>query len=242
MHRWEACAGSLRKSVGLPNISSPYAQLGTAAHEAGAEILLGDTLLEEILPDEMLRAVMVYVNHVRELSKSVKKDSGFVKVEWRFDLSDTLYDGVYGTTDAVIWNEATRVLYVVDYKHGEGVGVPVFENEQLMYYALGTLRTLKINPLAVVLVIVQPRYPHPEGPIQSWEIHPIDLIDFEVRLINAIKATEKPDAPLTAGTHCQFCPAKGICEVYERSEFKTFRRAPKASDPQDDFDEISNES
>jgi hypothetical protein len=150
---------------------------------------------------EMLDAVRVYVGHVESLN-------GERWVEHRFDLSH-VHPGLFGTADCVVYNPKTRALFVIDYKHGAGIPVEVVDNEQLMYYAFGALSTLKLDVEKVVCTIVQPRCPHPEGPIRSWMFPLETLLDFGLDLVEFARRTEDPNAPLVPGEHCRFCPAAG---------------------------------
>lgn len=202
MYRWSACPGSVRLCADKENKSSPYAAEGTLAHEIAADILLGGT--QAGVDPEMLEAIMVYVDAVRSHAGCK------LFVEHRFNLS-MVHPDCFGTADAVVWNEKDRILYVYDYKHGAGIAVEVENNKQLQYYALGALLTLGYRPKHVEMVVVQPRCPHPDGPIRRWRIPVIDLLDFEADLLSAAEDTEDPNAPLVSGDHCRFCPASATC-------------------------------
>lgn len=219
MHRWASCPGSVRLAATVANRATRYAAEGTLAHmlarialEMGLppETYLGKEKSADgfdfTVDQEMCDAVNVYL-------ESVKDDQGEgdkLFVEHKFDLTH-VYPGLYGTADAVIWKPATGLLIVKDYKHGAGVPVDVKDNPQLRYYALGALIDLKLPVKRVRMEVVQPRCPHPDGPIRSEEIDAIDLMDFATDLIDYAKATEDPDAKLNPGDHCRFCPAAAVC-------------------------------
>lgn len=212
MSRWSACPGSVRQSAALKNVGSKYAQEGTDAHTLAAfcvengfadpiEKVDRDGATIFVTPD-MAEAVTVYVDYVKSLCmKAVTK-----YVEQRFDLSD-VHDGCFGTADCVIWNSDTKLLEVIDYKHGAGIPVEVEGNPQLQYYGLGALLSLALPARQVRLTIVQPRCEHPDGPIRSWDIDALDLLDFRTDLKDYALATEDPKAALITGDHCRFCPA-----------------------------------
>jgi hypothetical protein len=92
----------------------------------------------------------------------------------------------------------------------------VNNNSQLKYYALGALLGLKYPATRVEFGIIQPRCFHADGPVRTKVMHAADLIDFAADLVDAVKATEDPNAPLNAGDWCKFCPAKGTCPELER--------------------------
>lgn len=224
MHRWAACPGSVRLSAGIVSKSSKYAEEGSDAHALGALCLkeqsapgfyIGEDLDEDgrqfTVTDEMAEAVQVYVQHVESLTLGGKNT---FMVEHKFDLT-SVYPGCFGTADCVVWDAKEKMLHVVDYKHGAGIPVDVADNPQLQYYGLGALITAGFPAKKIKLTIVQPRCDHPGGPVRSWDIDAIDLLDFRADLIQFAKATEDPNALLAPGDHCRFCPAAALCPALE---------------------------
>jgi hypothetical protein len=47
--------------------------------------------------------------------------------------------------------------------------------------------------------------------VRSVEIGPLELLDWSIRIAEALAATEEPDAPLVAGSWCDWCPAAAVC-------------------------------
>lgn len=208
--RWIACPGSVRLCKDVPNTASEYAEEGTRAHELAEKILRGEKVEAE--SDEMLDAVMVYVDYIKEQFPLSDKKGPLPKllIEEKFHLS-TFHPQLYGTADCVMYFPEKKLLHVVDYKHGAGVSVEVENNKQLMYYALGALLKTGLPCTEVMITVAQPRCYHQDGPIRSWTTNPVDLMDFGVDLKRAAEKTEKPDAPLNSGAHCRWCPAKASC-------------------------------
>jgi hypothetical protein len=236
-HRWMACAGTIRMSEGIEETTSEYAKEGTAAHELAEQFLSPagspfDRGMEgdiqeafrrargahtdwEVINDEgrfpvtqeMVDAVAVYVNYVRE-----RAVGGELRIEQAFDLAPlNPPEEMYGTADAVVWHEDTRTLEVIDYKHGRGVVVEAVDNSQIRMYALGAVVAIGKRPDTIRTTIVQPRAHHPDGPIRSDEFGWEELVSFKEELFERAHATQDPDAPLVAGDHCRFCPALAIC-------------------------------
>ena len=228
MYRWGTCPGSVRLCATVPKKpASKFAAEGSAAHELGEMCLiekkqaneyLGLEIEEEgqtfVVDEEMAEHVQLYVDTiVNESSEEM-----VLLIERPFNL-DWLYPGMYGTNDAASI-EPFGLLRVYDLKYGAGVTIEVTNehgepNPQLMYYALGVLG--KDNPFEcdeVEIVIIQPRADHPDGPVRRLRI-PVDGIYLWANevLLPAVKATEKPDAPLVPGKHCQFCNALGVCSA-----------------------------
>lgn len=209
MHRWSQCPGSVRLAATVENRSSRYAEEGTEAH-AFAERWLRTKACPNDWPDEEMRdAVAVYVKTVEDDYRQSAEGSDLL-VEQRFDLG-SVYPGCFGTADACTYDRGSKTLRVYDYKHGAGVAVEVSGNPQLLYYGLGALLSTGYACDEVELVIVQPRCPHPDGPVRRHRLKAIELIDFAADLAEYAKATEDPNAPLNPGDHCRFCPASGVC-------------------------------
>ena len=215
--RWMACPGSVNLSRHVPTPpTTSFAQEGTAAH-ALAEISLshdvdplmyvGATFEGVEVTEEMAEYVSVYVDFCKTLPSRQHW------VEKKFTLAALHPPGpMFGTADFVAL-DAAETLYVVDLKYGQGVVVEAKNNKQLRYYALGALLSLPEGSAVdrIVMTIVQPRALHPDGPIREEEISYADLMEFAGELLDAAKATTRPDAPLNPGAHCRFCPASGVC-------------------------------
>lgn len=226
MKRWAACPGSVKLSEGIESRSSVFAEEGTKAHELAEKWLNEGEHAMAGYPVDMVEHVSVYIDAVME-----RWDAGSVNtvlVEQRFHLHE-LHSDLFGTSDAIVWQPAIERLSVIDLKYGAGVPVEVEDNPQLQYYALGALLANKQwKPREVEVVIVQPRCPHPDGPVRTQVLQVVDLLDFAADLVEAVKRTEEASAAydledtpsykaywfelyLTLGDHCRFCPAAAIC-------------------------------
>lgn len=219
-----ACPGSLKAEERFPDESSPYAELGTAAHELGEHCLengiadvalcIGGSFNDHTVDDNMATAVQTYVNFVREVEAN--EAPALLRLEQRFSLEDLDPPmPMFGTSDCTIYGKETGNLWIIDYKHGQGVAVDVEDNAQLKYYALGAV--LKIGNKAPInqvhTAIVQPRASHRDGSIRVYSYTKNDILDFGTDLIDAAHAALAPDAPLIAGDHCKFCKAAGVCSA-----------------------------
>lgn len=242
MYRWENCPGSVALSEGLPNVSSVYAQEGTAAHElvglALERAFSENRPAKEVMLDTV-KALTIYTEYIEKL-----KGDNPTHIEHAFDMGD-IFDNLYGTADCVIYEKDKKILHVIDYKHGMGIPVEAENNSQLSYYALGALHTLAYPCAEVQMTIVQPRCYHPMGPIRHWRVSALYFIDFELRLIKAAKQTLKKKAPLKAGGHCQFCLAKTTCPEKAKQSMneakKDFAAYKFYDDPKKDFDKVEQE-
>lgn len=243
MKRWAACPGSVKLSEGIESRSSVFAEEGTKAHELGEKWLLeGETAIAGY-PVDMVEHVSVYVDAVAERDDAHLHNE--LLVEQRFHLHE-LHSDLFGTSDAIVWQPGIERLSVIDLKYGAGVPVEVEDNPQLQYYALGALLANKQwKPREVEVVIVQPRCPHPDGPVRAQVLQVVDLLDFAADLVEAVKRTELASsqfdmigprlgqvtkegwerAHLTAGDHCRFCPAAAICPAQKNKAQQLAKQA-----------------
>lgn len=251
--RWVACPGSIRLSDGIADTSSVFADEGTAAHTLGEQCLNtgfdaahyigrwvdidGDSPLTRFLhgkgsgrcfevTEEMAEAVQVYIDVVREY---VTDPAFEVEIEQRVDLSHI--EGMdKGTADMIAFRPDDGYLVVCDLKYGKGVAVEVDDNPQLKTYGLGAAWRYHNRGLTKVeLIIVQPRSPHPKGPVRRWVVDALDMLEFQADLRVAAARTEEATANasiqngelildedwnalyLKAGSHCKFCKAAPFC-------------------------------
>lgn len=243
--RWINCPGSVRECAGIPNKSSVYADEGTAAHFLGEQCLRQDKDAVEFIgrkiavfdqeepcfvgeveeeqfslervfevTDDMVEAVQVYLDTIRDIKS--RNPGCEVRIEHKFHLAD-LHEDLWGTADCVIVVPFDRTI-VLDYKHGQGVAVDVKENPQGMMYALGAAANEDLETIEIV--IVQPRAPHPQGPVRRWTTTRTALLDWGHNvLLPAALATGEPDTPLHAGDWCRFCPAGAVCPEKCRAAF-----------------------
>lgn len=210
-HRWMTCKGSNNLiKLAPPQKSSVHADLGTAAHELAEHALknsgicsdyIGMEWLGHEVDEEMAEFVQVYVDYVLEAAKGEHKD---LIIEESFNL-DFIREGMHGSNDAMVL-EFMGTLEVIDLKYGKGKEVFALDNPQLKYYGLGAAHGMDFKNIK--LTIVQPRI---QNPIKSHTISMEELEKFGEELGVAVDDTRKEDAPLKAGEHCFFCPAKAIC-------------------------------
>lgn len=224
--RWIACPGSIRlcQSDECPKPgTSEYAEEGTAAHtlaEVKLKIALGMTtkadelkkaMKSEYFCGEMDEATSYYRDLVMEHYNGAG-DGAEIMIEQRVDFSDWVPGG-FGTSDAVIISDDT--IEIIDLKYGKGVKVYAPNNTQMRLYALGAFEIFGdlYDFTNVRTTIVQPRLDH----VSSEELTVKELIFWGDDIVRpAAEASEKPDAPLHAGEHCRWCPAKAVCR--ERAE------------------------
>lgn len=127
------------------------------------------------------------------------------------------------------------LLKVVDYKYGFR-HVEVFENPQLIAYALGAQARAQLPwETPVCLTIVQPRSYHHEGPVREWrEIdgQPLTLAHlyhYAVQhIIPAVGEALLPEPRTVSGPHCVDCKASHMCPTYRKSTANVLQYVGKA--------------
>jgi hypothetical protein len=222
------CPGSVRLAGNIEAPPSTYAEEGTAAHmlaerclsgRLDAAALIGRELNGHLVDAEMADHVQVYLDAVRaELGPG-----DLLLVEQHFSLDRLDPPGeMFGTADAVVIKPALRRLVVFDLKYGADVPVEAEGNPQARYYGLGACMALADRPVTEVeIVIVQPRAPHPAGPIRRETVSAFELVEWSADLLQAAERTLAPDAPLQPGDWCRFCPAAGICPALRERALAT---------------------
>lgn len=235
-HRWRRCPGSVRLSEGQPDVTSVYAQEGTAAHVIAEDALrhgrnadqyVGHVEDDVTITAEIADGVQVYLDAVND-EIGAGGDNVEIYLEEKFDLSPLDPPGdMFGTGDCVLWWPKEKFLDLWDYKNGFNP-VEVEANDQLMYYALGAVVKLGVKPEKIRVSIVQPNALHRDGPVRSDEFTWEDLVDFKRRLFADAKRTQEKDAPLAVGSWCKFCKAQAVCPAQKavaievaQTEFET---------------------
>lgn len=209
------CPGSVALCDKMPpKPSSKYANEGTLLHSAMDALLsmddaevIGMTYEGEVLTDALYaEKVVPALAALDEIDPDQQME--FI-TESQVSFGKLLPDA-FGTTDLLgrLGNKAV----VLDWKFGDGVPVEAEENMQLMYYAAAAMRTKETKWVfdgvdEIEFVIVQP--PH----VKRWTTNKKRIKQFQTQLIEAVKMSEAPDAPLKAGDWCRWCAAKPLCPV-----------------------------
>jgi hypothetical protein len=212
-----ACNGWLQLAEGLPTPAATEEELeGDSGHYVaamyanGREIQLGEDTPNGLkATDEMIDGGILY--------REVVGPEGVT--ETPVVVSRIHPTECYGTPDRWRWNETTRTLRVFDYKFGHKF-IEVYENWQLIAYAIGVLEMLGITSdlgVTLILTIVQPRSYHPQGPVRSWKVKASDLRAHVNIAMQAAHAALGPKPKTVAGAHCEFCPARHICPTLQEA-------------------------
>jgi len=112
----------------------------------------------------------------------------------------------------------TNVVRVGDYKYGHRF-VEVFENFQLIGYAIAVLERLELNDTETLLelILVQPRSYHREGYVRIWLVRASDVRALVNLAFTAAHAALAPNSTATTGKHCIDCKARHVCATFKQS-------------------------
>jgi len=209
------CPGSVALCATMPpKPSSKYADEGTLLHDAIAQVLdkdvkpeslIGMTYQDQILTQELIdNKLHVALDLLGQVDPNLEMEYA---IETEVGFGDFLPD-VFGSCD-LLGRIGNRAI-VLDWKFGDGVTVSVEENEQLLFYAAAAMRTPSVSwvfdgATEIECVIIQPPM------IRRWVTTIERVKQFELQLLQAVKASQKKDAPIAVGEHCRWCSAKPVC-------------------------------
>lgn len=234
---WSNCPGAPALCDGLPRTTNRYAAEGSVAHEIGDRVLreeiaeaselLGQTFQYEgydfEVDDDMVEAVDLYVNGVRELI-----GDGLLLPEQPVPVGHlTGEEGATGTADVIGITDGGRKLIVPDFKFGKGLRVNAEGNGQGRMYALGTLEKFKAvydEIEEIEIWIYQTRLEHgithetlSVGELEEFKDE-VELAAGRVALNDANFLIDGVDGlDLVPGEkQCKFCPAaNGHCPALQ---------------------------
>lgn len=220
--RWLVCTPSVRLEEMLPDSTSEYAQEGTLAHEfcslklaekffpaTSHKRALASLRKHDLYQKEMDRLADEYVEYIAGIAYSFPVQP-YIAIEKRVSYAAYAQDG-FGTADCIII--AGEDLFIIDYKHGQGVPVSAEDNPQMKCYALGAYDTYKMiyDIKRIHTTIFQPRISN----TNKWSYGIDDLLLWAetvlspaAKLAYAGEGEFKPSAAT-----CQFCRAAGVCRA-----------------------------
>jgi Protein of unknown function (DUF2800) len=211
-----ACVGSVQAqdAVGRPP-AGEAAIRGTALH-AEAERLLrggaprgGQMFSLRYEPPE----VALYVTEVRRIAARAGVE---LQVEMRLNLS-RFHPELFGTADALVVDLAWGVLTIFDFKSGliqiDASALQLRLYAGMVYLSLPPADQAKIK--TVITCIVQPN--GGGDPVRRARHRVADILRTLSDYVDiAHVATDDPDPPRTAGSHCRahFCAARTTCPAF----------------------------
>jgi hypothetical protein len=229
--RWIACPASAKLSTLVPyQEAGEAAKIGTAIHALAETsyilgndpiVYIGQEVLGVVVTEEHCSIASEYLEAILDIKNEVGND-GIIQVEDEVRLYHTNDVLLQGTADVLAFSNITKKLTIADLKTGRGY-VDAENNEQLMIYALATMKSKKVSPTNIEFQIIQPY--HGEKRISRMSIEDLKKWETEV-LLPAINDAVS-DAPRFAPSEsaCQWCPAKHICPA-QKEQFDIVAAQP----------------
>lgn len=211
------CAGYLRFENLPPQPTNPAAEEGTAAGELLALKLLKKPIGPAATNGVGFNSEMDFYTTpiVQEIMTPELQIP--VTCEQRIDWQTRSGIWIKGSYD--ISYMVNDFLYIDDLKYGWGI-VDVFENWQLLGYAIGRYLQLGQPMLkGVILRIHQPRPHHEEGPTRSWVLTIDELMMYKEIIEARMIEIDGGRADLVTGKQCKHCPAATRCPAFNETYY-----------------------
>lgn len=238
--RWINCTPSALLAEGSK--SSVYAEEGTLAHEIAEHALtqylegMYDPIIDDAIPlkDEHLKNPLFSIdmaNYIRDYCDYVIAEIYETdKVDWptkvflerKVDITDYAPDS-FGSVDVTLLSDKT--IHIIDLKYGAGVKVYADMNEQMLMYALGTLKSLETDRIEKIrMTIAQVRLDH----YDTFEMTKQDLLAWAEKVLKpAAKMAIQGIGKQVIGSWCGFCPVKAQCRAQRDAILADFGEKPE---------------
>ena len=240
--RWINCTPSALLAEAEGSKSSVYAEEGTLAHEIAEHALtqylegMYDPIIDDAIPlkDEHLKNPLFSIdmaNYIRDYCDYVIAEIYETdKVDWptkvflerKVDITDYAPDS-FGSVDVTL--ESSHTIHIIDLKYGAGVKVYADMNEQMLMYALGTLKSLETDHIEKIrMTIAQVRLDH----YDTFEMTKQDLLAWAEKVLKpAAKEAIQGKGKQVIGSWCGFCPVKAQCRAQRDAILADFDEKPE---------------
>lgn len=240
--RWINCTPSALLAEAAGSKSSVYAEEGALAHEIAENALtrylegVYDPIIDEELPvnDEHIKNPLFSIdmaNYIRDYCDYVigegykmQKQDGACQMflERKVDITDYAPDS-FGSVDVTLLSDKT--IHIIDLKYGAGVRVSADMNEQMLMYALGTLKSLESDHVEKIrMTIAQVRLDH----YDTFEMSKEDLLAWADKVLKpAAKMAIQGVGKQVIGSWCGFCPVKAQCRAQRDAVLADFEEKPE---------------
>jgi hypothetical protein len=211
------CKGFAQMTELPPNETNAAAEEGTAAGELLQAMIEQRTLKPNVtgVAKNGVRFDSDMYFHLTPIAQGILSNNVTVNCEMRVDWMAHPTINIRGQFDIAYVKGDT--LYIEDLKYGWKI-VDVYENWQLIGYAIGTLMQLPERPKQIQFTIHQPRPHHEDGNSRSWLISIDELTDYYMRISETMMAIAQGSRELVTGKHCKYCPAAANrCPAISRS-------------------------
>lgn len=240
--RWINCTPSALLAEAAGSKSSVYAEEGTLAHEIaehaltrylegvydpiidGALTIKDEHFRNPLFSIDMANYIRDYCNFVIGEEYEMQKQDGKCRMylERRVNITDYAPDS-FGSVDVTLLSDKT--IHIIDLKYGAGVKVYADMNEQMLMYALGTLKSLESDHIEKIrMTIAQVRLDH----YDTFEMSKGELLDWAEKVLKpAAKVAIQGGGKQVIGSWCGFCPVKAQCRAQRDAILADFDEKPE---------------
>lgn len=240
--RWINCTPSALLAEEAGSKSSVYTEEGTLAHEMAeyaltkylegeydpiiddAVPLKADHLVNPFFGVDMADYIRDYCEFVIGEGYEMARADGACQMflERRVDITD-FAPGSFGSVDVTLVSDKT--IHIIDLKYGTGVKVYADMNEQMLMYALGTLKSLETERIEKIrMTIAQVRLDH----YDTFEVYKEDLLAWAEEVLKpAAKMAIQGIGKQVIGSWCGFCPVKAQCRAQRDAILADFEEKPE---------------
>lgn len=210
------CAGSLFFKDLPDEESSDAAREGTAAGELLERILTGQDIGTHARNDYPFDEDMMF--YAKPIAQQIIDNAqSEINCEKRIDWQTRSGIWIRGQFD--ISYIANGNLHIEDLKYGWGP-VEVFENWQLLGYAIGEVMRRQMFFDKIVMRIHQPRPHHEDGPTRTWTLTYNELLGYKERIEKRMDEIAAGDKTLVTSPKCKYCPAAVACPAMSKAFYR----------------------
>lgn len=210
------CAGSLFFENLPPSPTNAAAEEGTAAGEYLERLLTGQPITTHAKNGVAFDDEMKF--HTQEIAKEILAHAETpVLCEQKIDWMTRSGIVIAGKYDASYVRNGK--LYIDDLKYGWLI-VDVFENWQLLGYAIGEIIRRGQAFEKIVMRIHQPRPHHEDGPTRTWEISYNELLAYKEQIEVRMEEIAAGQNGFVTSKKCKYCAGVAeACPAFNRMMF-----------------------
>ena len=164
---------------------------------------------------EMIEHLDEYLKAVRLRPTFIEYENSYAGTNWQIN----------GRADLVKYDPARWHLDIGDLKYGWGIVEPEM-NWTLLSHVFGFISKNPNKPVSTAtLTIYQPRPRHYFGPVRSWSLDQIEIVNLYNQMGDILQnLTDK----LQTSEHCYKCPALATCPAARKAQLNAIESSERA--------------
>ena len=135
-------------------------------------------------------------------------------IDWEPEVECSYAEDVGGYSDLIAWNKHGDV-FVIDWKHGQGIMIDPTNSHQGRFYAMAARKGSVVQDIfktakRVFIVIIQP---NERGlpVLKTWQTTIEAINEFEAAFMAAVRESVSSSPTLMPGSWCKWCRAAPLC-------------------------------